>query len=324
MCQTPDCGVPSAAASCQGQPCGQPCGEACREGCLPNFLNRFACADRWSFTADILAVQRMATRSQPLAYRANGDELWNANNMNFPMAAGIQFSAIRHDVCGFDVEVGYFQLDGWIADADMYGESYPVLDASGSSFASTGEHFHYSSALHAGEITLRREWCDGLTLLAGFRTGELDEFLSNTGFNRADQFYNEEVRTFNHLYGFQLGADWEFYNMGGPLRISALCKGGVYGNVAIQSTALNVNGAAQTLAASRNQTAFMGEAGLVATYQWNRHLGFRLCAQAVWIEGVALAPEQVGEINALAGTASIDTHGGIFYYGGGAGVEVKF
>ena len=80
----------------------------------------------------------------------------------------------------------------------------------------------------------------------------------------------------------------------------------------------------QTLDAHRNQATFMGEAGLVATYQVTCHFALRASCQAVWIEGVALAPEQIGATDFTTGAASIDTHGGIFYYGGGLGAELKF
>ena len=80
--------------------------------------------------------------------------------------------------------------------------------------------------------------------------------------------------------------------MGGPLRISALCKSGIYGNSASQKTH-QLDIADQTVEANRNQATFMGEAGGVATYDVNCHLSFRASCQAMWIENVALAPEQI-------------------------------
>ena len=79
-----------------------------------------------------------------------------------------------------------------------------------------------------------------------------------------------------------------------------------------------------TIEANRSQAAFLGETGLVANYRVTKHLSFRASAEAVWLEGVALAPEQINKTDFAAGTASIDTHGGIFYYGGGLGAELKF
>ena len=112
--------------------------------------------------------------------------------------------------------------------------------------------------------------------------------------------------------------------MGGPLTVNALCKAGIYGNSANQRIHQNDPTTEQTLEASRCQGAFIGETGLLLKYRVTRHLSFRASAQAVWIEGVALAPEQVGATDFTAGTATIDTHGGIFYYGGGCGMELTF
>ena len=122
-------------------------------------------------------------------------------------------------------------------------------------------------------------------------------------------------------------ADWEFYNMGGPLTINALCKAGIYGNSAtqrIQQADSSDPTTNVTIEANRSQAAFLGETGLVAHYRVNKHLSFRASAEAVWLEGVALAPEQINQTDFIAGTASIDTHGSIFYYGGGLGAEFKF
>jgi hypothetical protein len=68
----------------------------------------------------------------------------------------------------------------------------------------------------------------------------------------------------------------------------------------------------------------MGEVGLLLTYRVNCHLAFRASANAMWLDGVALAPEQIGTTNFYEDTATVDSHGGIFYYGGGLGAEVKF
>ena len=57
----------------------------------------------------------------------------------------------------------------------------------------------------------------------------------------------------------------------------------------------------------RNQAAFMGEAGAVATYDVTCHLSFRASCQAMWIEGVALAPEQIGATDFTDGIAG-DRH----------------
>ena len=103
-CALPDqCQYPTE-ESCPGPDCG--CVTPCE------------CGPRWTFAAEAIALQRTNTRSQTL-FSSGGStepaqlldgttELLNARNLNFPVAFGYQFSAIRHDVlgCGWDVEVG--------------------------------------------------------------------------------------------------------------------------------------------------------------------------------------------------------------------------
>lgn len=292
------------------------------------FFNPNECEPHWSFSADAVALQRSNTRSQVLFRPLDSrEDFVNSSHLNFPAAMGFQLGAVRHGPCGWDVELGYFQMDGWAANATTFEESLMVTRADNSGYlVESGATARYTSGLHLAEINLKREWLEGLTLLAGFRMGELNELYSANGIGANDPVaISLNTKTFNHLYGFQLGADYEFYNMGGPLRINALCKSGIYGNYAMQSTREIETGVSDnSVEVSRNQATFMGEAGAVATYDVTKHFALRASFQAVWIEGVALAPEQIGATNFTQGVSTIDTHGGVFYYGGGLGAEVKF
>jgi hypothetical protein len=291
------------------------------------FMNRCECGPHWCFSGDGVVLQRSSARSQPLFQTLRGAELLDSRHFEFPAEVGFQLSATRCGPCGWQWQLGYFQIDNWQASTTLPGDSLMVTSADGSGFLVTDGEAQYKSALHLAEVNLRRQCgCDGLTLLMGFRAGELDELYDSFGVGaRVPTGISFNANTYNHLYGFQLGADYEFYNMGGPLRISALCKAGIYENYAAQSSRQIENGVSdQTLEARRNQATFIGEAGAVATYQFNCHVALRASCQAVWIEGVALAPEQIGANDFTGATAGIDTHGGIFYYGGGLGVEVKF
>jgi hypothetical protein len=316
---------------CQGS-CQQSCGCEChgKPGVLASIFDRFLnpceCDPHWSFSADAVGLQRGNARSQAL-FRDTNDtvDVLNASHLDSSAAMGFQLGAIRHGPCGWDVEFGYFQIDGWAANSTLSDETLMMTGVDDSYYVTDGVA-EYKSAIHLAEINVRWQWFDGMTLLAGFRTGELNELYSAYGIGARNPVpISLNVNTFNHLYGFQLGADYEFYNMGGPLRISSLCKAGIYGNSASQSSRLIEAGESdQTLAANRNQAAFIGETGAVATYQVTRRLSLRASCQAVWIEGVALAPEQISENDFTGGVATIDTHGGIFYYGGGLGAELKF
>jgi hypothetical protein len=289
------------------------------------------CTPRWTITAEGIALQRTPTRCQPLFTPYQQTQLPSGSldsiNMNFPVAYGPKVSAIRHGDCGWDVEVGYFQVDGFAAESTVPGISYMVTDLNGTGFAVTDGWAGYTSAIYSGEVNLRRQWCDGFTFLAGFRMVELNEHYSASGMGVGElATYNAVATdTFNHLYGLQIGADIEVYNMGGPLRINTLCKAGVFGNTAYQNY-LRVNGGVVDAAyeANRDQASFLGEAGVVATYALTKRLAFRASAEAMWLTGVALAPEQIGAVNLRTDTAVANTSGSVFYYGGGLGLEYRF
>lgn len=292
------------------------------------------CGPRWSFAAEAIALQRISTREQPLFSRfqtvLNSDPL-NARNLDSSVTPGFEVSAIRHDICGYDLEIRYFQLDGFAAERNLSGSSYMVTDVNQTGFLVDNGRARYDSALYNGELNVRQQWSDCLTLLCGFRMLQLKEHYLAAGTEalatpRIDWL---NTNTYNHLYGFQLGADILVYDMGGPLEIKALCRGGIYDNFASQNyKCVSAEGGTILIdnryRDTRNQASFLGEAGLVATYAVTERLAFRASAEAIWITGVALAPEQIGGVNTRTGVDWINTSGAVFYYGGGLGVEYRF
>jgi len=324
----PQCGVPQygmpqdAGPECAGQQYGAAPSCGCVDpdgGCRPN----------WTFRADGVLIQRSTTRNQPLfrsGFGATTPELLNSKTgLNFPVEASPQLSAIRHGPNGWDIEVGYFQIDGFEANAFLPGTSYMVTDDSRANFIVTDASARYISALYMGEINVRREWLEGLTLLAGFRMGELDERYQAVGAGgRTPVPVIFTSTTVNHLYGFQVGADLKMFE-NGPLRVNGLCKAGAYQNfINRTSQAVDTGFSDQTISAAHTQTTFMGEAGIVVSYQFTKHLSARFVYQAAWLEGVALAPEQIPNNNFVAGTGTVDGAGSLFYHGGGVGFELKF
>jgi hypothetical protein len=316
----PGCGGVEQAECADPVPCRDPF------SFLKRFCDRDGCGPQWSFTAEAVALQRSTTRNQNVFETINRTSLMNSQTMDFPLAYGAQIGAIRHGVCGWDLEFAYMQLDGFESLESAVGPAWMVTDSTGAFALVNSPSARYGSALYSGELNARRQWNEWLTLLAGFRMVELDEeFLSGgTGFTGAE-IIRLNANTFNHLYGFQIGADAEVYNMGGPLLINAICKAGAYQNYASQNMSRVDTGVSSlSLGATKERVAFMGEFGVVATYALTKHLAFRASAEAAWLEGVALAPEQIGANNFGTLASGIDTAGGVFYYGGGVGLEYRF
>jgi hypothetical protein len=289
------------------------------------------CEPRWYLSADAIALERTTARNLPVLMNVSPvtDPL-TAKDINFPATPGFRIDGIRRGAGGWDWEVGYFQLDGFSADGSVPGSSLLITDGVGGSIPVIGGEAHYTSAIYSGEISVRKQWNDWFTGLAGFRMGQLNEHFIASGIDAfvPTTAHSVGASTYNHLYGFQIGADMGVYDMGGPLQINVICKAGIYDNygyqnyqrVEIDSGAVASN---TCLTSGRNQASFLGEARAVVTYAVTKRLALRASADAIWITGVALASEQVSGVNAYM-KDYINTSGALFYYGGGLGAEYRF
>ncbi len=135
-----------------------------------------------------------------------------------------------------------------------------------------------------------------------------------------------DIRTANHLYGVQIGARLRR----SPNRFGweATGKAGIFGNDAHQEQSV-VDfpdfPIRPTVSSSGSGVAFVGEANLSALYRltnvWNLRAGYN----AVWIEGVALAPDQL-DFNFAASPSGDQLHrgGGTFLHGVNIGLEANW
>jgi hypothetical protein len=187
----------------------------------------------------------------------------------------------------------------------------------------------YGSDLYSAEINLRRRCLGRLDLLAGMRWVELREDFHVIGPNplspAPDVRY--DTLTGNSMYGFQIGAEAKVFDRCGPLRIDGFIKAGIYANDGHQETSTRGNlGSVVTAAAGGDNTSFLGEAGLSALYRLDDHLAVRGGYQVMWIEGVALAPDQLPhtDVTSSPATATLDAHGGLFYHGVQVGLEARY
>jgi hypothetical protein len=255
--------------------------------------------------------------------------LLNANDFRQGFHGGPRLDLIRHGDCGYDLELLYFQIDGWSDSKLFAGDPDTLLfTAPGPLFATNplGEpmEWDYSSQLYNAEFNVRWSPMCRLTMLAGFRWMELREDLNGgnlfTGVTPPVLFSFWDTNTKNNLYGFQIGADGLLLDRG-CFSIDGLIKAGIFGNHAEQSTIAAGTGPFE---ASTNHTAFLGEVGLQCKYQATCHLSLRGGYEAIWLQGVALAPGQIAETNIVSGEIGINSNSGVFYHGATAGLEYSF
>jgi putative beta barrel porin BBP7 len=307
----------------KGASCGDTPGACCLK-CRSN-----ACCPRWTIRAGALWLTRSTPDPAVLvtnSFFPGGATLLNANQFHFNFAPGFEVDAIRHNVrdSGWDVQARFF--DVWNMNASTPSVFSPAgavvqygIPLGNTSFPATISA-SYNSQLLSTELNLRRQTSrDWLTVLTGFRYVELDEqglsILQNIGgLNLA----RNQINALNHLFGGQVGAEVNLLNRR-RLSLTTFGKAGLYGvsnsnSVRITQSATPVT---FTSAATDGNVAFVGEMGVAGMYTINNRWALRTAYQLLWVDGVALASDQVRSSSPFfgsLGTATVST-GNVFYQG---------
>jgi len=292
----------------------------------------------WTFSADGLIMMRSAPDSVALLRTGmlqGGDVVLNANDLDFDTSGGWRFGAQRTGQC-CDLEIVYFQMDGFEAVTTVPGEVEMVTDRDGAHLSIIAPWVEYRSRLYNSEFNLRRPRNEWLTLLIGLRFLELDEDYKVAGLSDDNVPIggDEVLETFsqrakNCLYGVQIGADGLLFSRG-RLSVQGLLKAGIYGNHADQ-LAVQFDGhddETRQLYSERGEVAFVGDLALTGKYQISEHLAFRAGYQLMWLDGVATATNQIRSndfgIGPGGASSRVDTGNTVFYHGAVLGGEMTW
>jgi hypothetical protein len=130
------------------------------------------------------------------------------------------------------------------------------------------------------------------------------------------------------MYGFQIGADVELINFDSRFHIDGVFTAGILANDAEQRTSApviaQIPGTSSVISASDDHTAFVGEIGLRGVYDLTPGLSVFGGYHAIWLDGIALAPDQIPVTDLFAPSATLDTGGTLLLHGASVGVEVSF
>ena len=135
--------------------------------------------------------------------------------------------------------------------------------------------------------------------------------------------------TRNNLYGAQIGVDAKLLEIG-RFSIDGLIKAGVFDNSAEQKTVVSMSKILYSTQAAANRAAFVGEAELQAKYQLTKALAFKVGYEALWLDGVALAPGQIQETyttappTVTARALGVNCGSNVLFQGATAGLEYSF
>ena len=290
----------------------------------------------------------------------------NSTDLDQGFSPGMRLGVTYHVDSNYDLELSFFRISDWDSTRSI-GPDNPlnwlVMKAPGGFFQTQDFSYQsmtwdYSTELYNAEANLRWNLSNRVILLAGFRWLQLTENLqgtipppdrilptwkSNLNNNLYDvarienqpggipasplpPFWN--TSTTNNLYGLQIGADGKFFERG-PFSIDGLIKVGGYCNHASESTGVSIEKAVRPSGASTNHAAFVGEAGLQCKYQITRGITLKLGYEALWLDGVALAPGQMQETyNTFAPVTvtalGVNSDSSVLFHGATAGLEFSF
>ena len=269
------------------------------------------------FSATAGAVMMHRSHARPLTLvTQRGAERANVTHLDLDFAGGPRAGLIWHSDCGLDLELSYFGIDGWsdrlaVADANLSSPLAPdvMFDQAGAA---------YASELHSAEINLRQSLNCRTTWLAGFRWVELHESALAQASGELGSG-NTTIRTHNHLYGYQVGAERILWEGCSGFRLDGHIKAGVYGNsgghLAVSTGSFSVGNAY----VREHHAAFVGQYGFIGRYPLTEFLSVFGGYELMWIDGVALAPNQLP--NPALSTDFGDT---AFYHGGILGIAGSF
>lgn len=280
----------------------------------------------WTVSADALFLTREASAPNILAFNtAAPDQAFNVGDLRFGTQTGFDLSLKRSLGCQNAMELRFFSIDGWDAsstttttpnDLLQFNSAIPLFAFAGDAIAA-----QYSSKLNNGEINLFSRRKESVEWLIGFRYLELDE-RGGTSLVNAGIPVEYRSTTRNRLYGGQVGANLNLLSTD-RFSIGAVGKAGIFGNVVGHDAFVDSGFGALTATGNESRTAFVGELGFTGTYSLAERVSLRSGYRLLWVDGVAIATDQLGATDFFNGTG-INSSSNAFYHGAFAGLEVKF
>lgn len=271
-----------------------------------------------------------------------GAELFNTRSLAFDVMIGQRYTAGYMFDEQTAIEATYFSIDNWsykglINPAPGAGIVYLPNPLAAASFDYQGAEnlqMNYSARLLNAELNViyPLAWPD-IGFLGGFRYLQLNEQFNFHSLHVDQTFVGLEssdynTKTTNNLYGGQFGTrirkQWDLVG------IECTAKAGLYNNDSRQQNyVLDQNNTVflrPLRGGNTHSAAFVGDINLSATYRFNPSLLLRFGYNVLWVERVALAPDQLSFTDpslATSGTG-INHRGGVFAHGMNAGFEVRF
>jgi hypothetical protein len=302
----------------------------CEDACCPHVF-----CGCWTASVDLLLWQRGGGDGVSLIFADGflgvpgnpGPEIFNARDLTNDFQPGPRVSLCHCLTECCSLEASFFAIDSWTSSGSRPTPLHVTFPGFVQAFLPPPDGvgiFNLGTDLYSTELNLRRRTGDWFTLLAGFRWIELHDLLTfQFQPNGGAPVTGYTIDANNHLYGFQVGGLIDvWYN--GPWSVSAWGKAGVYHNSADQLTNVFIP-AVGTVGDQDDNTAVSLDIALTATRQLNDWLALRLGYQFLWIDGVALAPDQLlGTNDVTVPIAVLENDSDVFFHGAFVGLEASW
>lgn len=294
------------------------------------------CPIMWTFRADVMIMERDDVRDRTIVVDDNSTpatplddiRLLGTGDISLNYDTSFRVALISQRQWDISWELAYFGLFEWDRFIPTVARNTLAVpfDTDFSTEFDDADLItvQYVSELHNAELNRRYHVNDDAKLLLGFRYFNLNERFSIDAFDRSftggavfDGSYHTD--TDNHLAGFQIGAEasqcCKMFGFTGGV------KGGVYNNYIEKH--VNLQGQPNNfleppfllqIQDSGSEVAFVGEAYFEATVQVRKSLAGQIGWRALFVDGVALAPEQFDSSLTPASTSTPLNHSGSVMY----------
>lgn len=281
--------------------------------------------------------------NQPLIVGEDtGATIASVRDLQFPVAAGVRAFYGRRDPNQGGWEIGYFGVYGMSASEFVTApatEFIQVPPPLGDGLTDQGEtaRLKYNSLVNSAEANLFRTWHEWrpssgswLTVdwLAGFRYIGVEETAAiDMNCCIADTVeVPYRVRTHNNMFGGQVGsrARWTWNRWA----VEGWAKAGLLGNAEkqMQDALIDYQSVPvrPAVATSGSEVGFIGDLNLSVIYRLNEVWGIRAGYSTVWINGLALAPNQFDFATTEGDGSRLTGGGSMFLNGANLGLEARW
>jgi hypothetical protein len=280
--------------------------------------------------------------NNPLVVTVNeGAPVISGKDLQFPFSQGVRAFYGQRQPCECGWELGYWGLYGQSATQAAVGTPQNFIqmpEPIGSRLTADAESavVKYASTINSAEANVfstRHEWRNrsGAWLtddwLLGFRYIGVEEQASIFMTCCPEDFpANYRVRTNNNMFGAQVGRrmrwTWDRW------AIEGWAKAGLLGNSqqAIQDPLIDYTGFQQRPGYSTwgSNVGFVGDINLSTVYRLTDVWGIRAGYNLIWIDGLALAPNQFNFSVADNAGSALASGGGVFLNGANLGLEARW